>query len=105
MSFWVYVIELEPEVWERRAYRAQNPSFEHSAPPERFFYVGQTCLEPRERYEQHVQGVRSSRIVRSHARWLRRRLCRPHATRAEAEAGESAMTRRLQARGWAAYSN
>lgn len=105
MSFWVYVIELEDAVWGRKGYREQNPTFGQGEPPERFFYVGQTSLEPRERFQQHQDGIRSSRIVRSHGRWLRSRLCRSFETREEALEQEVAIAQQLREKGWAAYSN
>jgi len=93
-AYSVYVIELDDAVGPR------------VCPDKPAVYVGQTVVTPEERFEQHRRGYRSSRIVRKHGVRLRPRLYRnfgPYETRAEAEAAELQLARRLRNRGFTVY--
>ena len=105
MAYWVYVIELASTVWERGRFRAQNPNFEVANPPDRFFYVGQTALSPKDRFEKHRSGVRASSIVRDFGKYVRTKMCRSYDTREEALEMEHAYATRIRKKGSAAYSN
>jgi hypothetical protein len=64
----VYVIELRPEVMERKKVAGKNAERRVDKP---CVYVGQTAGTPEERFAQHMGGVRSSRIVREYGVRLR----------------------------------
>ena len=92
--YYVYVIELDDAVGERR-----NPRYPA-------VYVGQSAVPPAERLRQHKDGYRSSRHVRKHGKCLRPGLYRrfnPMATRDEAVAMERELARRLRKRGYTVY--
>jgi hypothetical protein len=100
----VYVIELRPDVMERKAFAGENDGRREDKP---CVYVGQIARTPEERFAQHKAGKRSSRIVREFGVRLRPRLYRnwgPYATRAEAEAAESRLAEKLRGRGYAVWS-
>ena len=60
----VYVILLCDEVWRRdRRFRKRNPDYRPNMP---CVYVGQTSLDPEERFEKHKNGNKASRIVRKY---------------------------------------
>ena len=56
----MYVIELRPDVIERKTVAGENAERREDKP---CLYVGQTARTPEERFAQHLAGVRSSRIV------------------------------------------
>ncbi|MBE0527607.1 MAG: ribose-5-phosphate isomerase, partial [Thermoleophilia bacterium] len=61
-----------------------------------------------ERFAQHLDGVRSSRIVREYGVRLRPKLYAnvgPFETRAESERAETKLAERLRSRGYAVWSN
>jgi hypothetical protein len=101
----VYVIELRPEVMERKKVAGKNAERRVDKP---CVYVGQTAGTPEERFAQHMGGVRSSRIVREYGVRLRPKLFKnvgPFATRAEAEEAEKRLAERLRRRGYVVWSN
>ena len=103
-AYRVYVIELSPEVLDRKRVADENAGRREDKP---CVYVGQTARTPEERFAQHKSGKRSSRIVREYGVRLRPRLYRnvgPFATRAEAEAAESRLAERLRRRGYVVWS-
>ena len=102
MSHWVYVIQLEPAVAFDRRFRKQNPECNDA---KGFFYVGQTAHDPEVRFQQHLDGVRASRLVTKHGKYLSRRRCRRCASRREAERLERSVASSLRRRGFAAYTN
>ena len=102
MTHWVYVIQLDPAVARDRRFRNQNPGCDDA---KGFFYVGQTARAPDVRFQQHLAGVRASRIVTKYGKYLSRRRCRRCASREEAELLERTVSQSLRRRGFAAYSN
>ena len=65
----VYVIELDPTVWRASArFRRANPQ---RLPERECLYVGMTGLTPEKRFDNHLAGVRSSRLVHRFAKRLR----------------------------------
>jgi predicted GIY-YIG superfamily endonuclease len=103
-TFRVYVIELRPEVLEKRRVADENADRREDKP---CVYVGQTAKSPEERFAQHLAGKRSSRIVREYGVQLKPRLYRnvgPFGTRAEAEAAEKRLAEKLRRRGYAVWS-
>ena len=57
----LYVITLDPQVLERREFRAANPGYVEGMP---CVYVGITIHAPGDRFEQHRAGYRSSKYPR-----------------------------------------
>jgi hypothetical protein len=103
-AYRVYVIELRPEVLERKRVAAENADRREGKP---CVYVGQTARTPEERFAQHLAGKRSSRIVREFGVKLKPRLYRnwgPYETRAESEAAEKRLAEKLRGRGYAVWS-
>jgi predicted GIY-YIG superfamily endonuclease len=63
----VYAIELDRNVWKKRAFRQRNPGGAASG----CLYIGVTGLKPEERFERHCAGTQSGRFVRAHGVRLR----------------------------------
>ena len=105
MAYSVYVIELRPDVLEKKAFAGKNADRREDKP---CVYVGQTARTPEERFTQHLAGVRSSRIVKAYGVRLRPRLYAnvgPFETRAESERAETRLAEKLRRRGFAVWSN
>ena len=105
MAYSVYVIELRPEVMGKKAFAGKNADRREDKP---CLYVGQTAKSPEERFAQHQNGVRSSRIVKEYGVRLRPRLYAnvgPFETRAESEQAEVRLAEKLRRRGFAVWSN
>lgn len=71
LAYCVYVIELRPEAMEKKAFAAKNSERREDKP---CLYVGQTARTPEDRFAQHQNGIRSSRIVKEYGVRLRPRL-------------------------------
>ena len=105
MAYSVYVIELRPEVLEKKAFAGKNAERREDKP---CVYVGQTARTPEERFAQHLEGRKSNPFVREFGVRLRRKLYAnvgPFETRPEAERAEVALAERLRRRGYAVWSN
>ena len=105
MAYSVYVIELRPDVMEKRAFAGKNADRREDKP---CLYVGQTARTPEERFAQHLAGTKASRIVKEYGVRLRPRLYAnvgPFATRAESERAETMLADKLRRRGFAVWSN
>ena len=63
----VYVIELCPDVLKDHRFLAENPDLNPSLP---CYYVGITGLTPEERFRNHKNGYKASRIVKKYGRSL-----------------------------------
>jgi hypothetical protein len=100
----VYVIDLNPAVLSRSKFVAANPEYQPGKP---CVYVGLTSLSAEERFQQHMSGVHSARIVRTYGTAVIHRECRRlrQMTRARAEKKEIARALALRKRGWAVWSN
>lgn len=119
MPFYVYVIELDPQVRKSRKFLERNAGM---LPYGRCFYVGQSIHEPDCRYRQHKEchgpdttfscicakrvGRLKKKVSNHFARKYGQRLHReaferhnPVASRAAAERLESELARELQADG------
>lgn len=93
-AYYVYVIELDDALGER---------VDLGKP---LVYVGQSCHTPAVRFKQHRDGYKASRYVKKFGKRLRPRLYErfnPMKTRAEAEAAERELARRLRKRGYTVY--
>ena len=69
----VYVIELDPKVWNHTRFRQANPDHDIAKP---CVYVGCTGLTPEERFENHRRGYRSNAYVTRYGLRLLPRLYR-----------------------------
>jgi predicted GIY-YIG superfamily endonuclease len=105
LAYSVFVIELRPDVTGKRAFAGKNADRREDKP---CLYVGQTAKTPQERFAQHQNGVRSSRIVKEYGVRLRPRFYAnvgPLETRSEAERAETRLAGKLRRRGYAVWSN
>jgi hypothetical protein len=57
----VYVVELSDRVWNVWRFRKANPAYALGKP---FVYVGMTGLDPDLRFDRHMAGIQSNRLVR-----------------------------------------
>jgi hypothetical protein len=56
----VYVIELDPAIYNSRRFRRANPDHDITKP---CVYVGCTGLTPEERFAKHKAGIRANKFV------------------------------------------
>ena len=101
----VYVIELDNTAHHHKTFRKHNPTVSPDTP---CFYVGQTALSPKTRFENHQKGHKSCRLVKKYGKRLRPDLYRHYRSfkkREQAERCERILTEKLQNQGFAAYSN
>jgi hypothetical protein len=56
----VYVVELDPAIYNLARFRRSNPDHDITKP---CVYVGCTGLTPEERFAKHKAGIRASRYV------------------------------------------
>jgi hypothetical protein len=98
----LHIIRLRPEVWESRRFREANPDRRMDKP---CVYVGSTAREPAARLDQHLSGVRSSRIVKRYGTELLQRKMRNlrPVPAAKAEAEERRLAERLRRRGYGVW--
>lgn len=106
-GYHAYIVELGRGAHDLEAIREANPHARSDLP---VLYVGQTWLDPEDRFAQHKNGIKSSSYVHRYGIKLRpdlmlafgRGLLR---TRADAEAEEARLTSALRAAGYAVWSN
>lgn len=67
-KYYVYVIELEPEVANLRKFRSKNPNYIKG---NGCFYVGQSTRPPELRFEQHKEGYKSNKYAKYYGKKLR----------------------------------
>ena len=106
MAFYVYVIELDPEVQKSGRFRKANPRMNRMLP---CFYVGQTAKRPEARFRQHLKGGRlSNSFVRRYGRRLHPGLYRkynPIPTRKDALDLEKYLAGKLRTGGHGVWTN
>ena len=66
--YYVYVIELDPEVAKTKKFRENNPRYKQG---KECLYVGQSSRKPELRFEQHKEGYKSNRYAREYGLRLR----------------------------------
>ena len=59
----VYVIELDPAIYNSRRFRKANPEHDITKP---CVYVGCTGLTPEERFAKHKAGIRANKYVQKY---------------------------------------
>ncbi|PIB27790.1 ribose-5-phosphate isomerase [Maribacter sp. 4G9] len=113
MPYSIYVVELHKKVFtENRKFREANPQFNGVL---ECLYVGMTSKTPKERFEQHKNGVLSnkgvdisSRIVKKYGLYLRGSLynhIKPLVTRQEALKMERSLALELRRKKYAVWFN
>ena len=106
MAYYVYVIELDPEVQKSGRFRKANPGMNRALP---CFYVGQTAKSPEARFRQHRKGGRlSNSFVRRYGRRLLPGLYRkynPVPTRKDALDLEKYLSGKLRADSHGVWTN
>ena len=100
----IYVIELDKQVLEKRKFREANPDYVAGSP---CVYVGMTSKTPEERFEQHKNGYKSSRVVKQFGIRLKPRQYQSlnPMSRDEAAEMEFEKARRLRKKGWGVWVN
>jgi predicted GIY-YIG superfamily endonuclease len=63
----VYVIELDPAIYNSARFRKANPDHDLTKP---CVYVGCTGLTPEQRFEKHKAGIRANKFVQRFGRRL-----------------------------------
>lgn len=102
-SYYVYVIELDPEVRQVTRFRRANPSMR---PDATCFYVGSSIREPILRFDQHKEGYKSNRYARKYGLRLRPDLFEPYnpiPSRKDAEELEEYLADRLRSQGYGVW--
>jgi predicted GIY-YIG superfamily endonuclease len=59
----IYVIQLDPSVLEKRAFKEKNPNYQSGKD---CLYVGTSIYPPEERYAQHKSGEKASSYVKNY---------------------------------------
>ncbi len=67
----VYVVKLSKEVLQDRRFLNKNPGIDNDL---QCYYVGMTGLTPEERFQNHKNGYKSSRIAKKYGECLVPRL-------------------------------
>ncbi len=107
----LYVIRLGDSqdgqsILDNKKFMARNPHYERdSGKP--CVYVGQTGLDPEDRFNQHKDGYKSNRIARKHGKYLMRKQYEGlnPVPASKAVEMEEALARRLQKKGYAVWWN
>jgi len=112
LPYSVYVIELSKKVYKEHAkFRDSNPQYNGVA---QCLYVGMTSKNPKLRFAQHVQGVKSkkgkdisSSIVKKYGMYLRPSLYQhiPRLNKADALKMEEEVALALRKKGHAVWFN
>lgn len=102
----LYIIELDEAVRKVKRFAEANST---SAPRKPCLYIGQTALSPEERFTNHLEGKKASRLVKEYGRRLRMDLlpdlAQAAGTREEAEAQEAKLAVTLRTAGFAIWIN
>ena len=61
-TYHIYAIRLSDEVLKKPEFNRRNPHYEAGKP---CYYIGSSIYPPRERFEKHMAGNRSSKWVRT----------------------------------------
>ena len=104
-KYYVYVIELDQVVADKRKFRNKNPRYIRG---NNCVYVGQTTRHPPLRFEQHKEGYKSNKYAKHYGIKLRPELYEkynPIPTRKDAEEIEAMLGRTLRSRGYGVWYN
>lgn len=100
----LYVIRLDDAVLQERKFKERNPDYRPGKP---CVYVGQTALDPDERFQRHKEGHKASRIAKKYGKYLMRKRYEHlnPVPAAEAEDQEEALAAALQRKGYGVWWN
>jgi hypothetical protein len=103
-SHHVYVVELASAVLSDRRFAAANPQRDPARP---CVYVGLTGLHPEQRFQNHLDGVKSARLVRRYGLRLRPELylALNPMSYDDARQMEIELANRLRCEGYAVWQN
>ena len=104
-KYYVYVVELDPQVANLRKFRQKNPEYIMG---NGCVYVGQSSREPTLRFEQHKEGYKSNKYAREYGIRLRPELYEkynPIPTRKDAEELEKMLGKQLRKQGIGVWFN
>lgn len=102
VHYHVYVVELDPRVWDSPRFRRANPGHDITRP---CVYVGMTGLDPDVRFDRHKAGIQSGRYVREYGLRLLPALYERYNPMPYEEASrmEVELAIRLREQGWAVW--
>lgn len=100
----IYVIELDVAVLGLKRFHAANSQYQAGKP---LVYVGLTSREPQLRFEQHKQGFKCSRLVKTYGIKLIHMLCEVIESPSYdvALSREATKAAELRKRGWGVWSH
>ena len=104
-QYFVYVIELDSVVMDRKKFRVKNPNYINGND---CVYVGQSSRKPFLRFEQHKEGYKSNKYAKYYGIKLRPDLYEkynPIPTRKDAEEIEEMLGNELRSRGYGVWFN
>ena len=104
-KYFVYVIELDPEVANLKKVRKKNPNYIKG---NGCFYVGQSTRHPELRFEQHKEGYKSNKYAKYYGKKLRPDIYKkynPIPTRDDALSIEVYLGKKLRGKGAAVWFN
>ena len=104
-KYYVYVIELDQVVADKRIFRTKNPKYIRG---NNCVYVGQTTRKPLLRFEQHKEGYKSNKYAKHYGLKLRPDLYEkynPIPTRKDAEEIEEMLGEQLRNQGYGVWFN
>ncbi len=98
------MIRLDDQVVNKPKYSGLNPNYRPGKP---CMYVGSTALDPDARFKQHLNGYKSSSIVKHHGRYLmKKKYEHLNPVRAgEAEDREELLAEDLRGKGYWVWQN
>ena len=103
--YYVYVIELDTAVADKRKFRAKNPKYMQG---DCCVYVGQSSRKPVLRFEQHKEEYKSNTYAKVYGIKLRPDLYEkynPIPTRKDAEEIEEMLGEKLRSQGFGVWYN
>ena len=104
-KYYVYVIELDQLVADKRKFRTKNPRYIRG---NNCVYVGQTTRKPSLRFEQHKEGYKSNKYAKYYGLKLRPDFYEkynPIPTRKDAEKIEEMLGEELRNQGFGVWFN
>jgi len=104
-KYYVYVIELEPEVANLRKFRTKNPKYIKG---NGCFYIGQSTRLPELRFEQHKEGYKANKYAKHYGKKLRPDIFKqynPIPTRKDALHLEAYLGKKLRTNGAGVWFN
>ena len=104
-KYYVYVINLKKDILNIKKFIDKNPDYIEEKP---CVYVGQSVLEPKVRFKQHLEGYKANRYAKKFGNFLRKKntgVNNPYSSRKAVEKAEAQTAERLRKRGYGVWSN